>query len=483
MAAASQGGGHAPVHPQRTVTSLWGTLNVDGLENKLPRVLDVMNLWNLDLVCMQEVWTPHSVQEGLRRLASRAGFHLHFGIEAPWDGRGRCSCLATLSRLQLQELGAMEGVTEHERVQFLAVPRGRRAGAVALAKVYGHSGSMTTARRDTFLRQVAQSLRRYDQVGCVMMGDLNCKEDEGAVAEVAANGVLHAVDASFDQLPGATRERGRGRIDQALASTQLVCKRRPQAMGVSDHDLVAYEFEGIKRGERRRVAPRRRVLRTSGLQVADEALEASLSAVDFQYALDQVQMDRAWTLLSDAAEDVLASGAHTGARRSEKWTPVEIEYHVNAEGVSEPVRVRRLQRLCRQMRELRRHPEQQHSLRRACLRRCQALAYLDDRLQALTRWNVEEGLECAEELLAREEASASRRRLDTWHAKMEESVAQQRRRIRRTADERLRRSEELGRVCPRHGVAEALPPLERIDQQEHEWFRLWDRPALAGDAR
>ncbi|CAE7354146.1 unnamed protein product, partial [Symbiodinium sp. CCMP2592] len=110
----------------------------------------------------------------------------------------------------------------------------------------------------------------------------------------------------------------RRRIDFAIQHAQLPAQTVAHHEGPSDHLVVAYTYDVaplMRRG------PRRRVIRSDVTKEQAAASFAEWSPVALQAALEDCDVETAWALLSDSAEDALCDPDECAVRRSEHWHP------------------------------------------------------------------------------------------------------------------------------------------------------------------
>ncbi|OLP28704.1 hypothetical protein AK812_SmicGene48905, partial [Symbiodinium microadriaticum] len=158
----------------------------------------------------------------------------------------------------------------------------------------------------------------------IAIGDFNVTQQHPVLLDYLTSGMLVTGDGCCpgEELPATGpvyRGRRRRRIDYALQHPQLHACELQHLDGPSDHTVVAYGYDFAAPLSRR--GPRRRSLREDLDMVGiAEALEAWDPSPYYQ-ALESGDLDHAWTLLSDVAEDLLCEADSRATPRSANWLP------------------------------------------------------------------------------------------------------------------------------------------------------------------
>ena len=152
------------------------------------------------------------------------------------------------------------------------------------------------------------------------MGDFNTTCDEGATANLVANGIAHDANGFFtDWQP--TRHPGQRCIDYALVSPRVHPQTKQQHPGPRDHDLITYTFPvgpsppGYRRPQLRGINHEH--------TITPQQFQDRWNQQQFQQHLDNHDTTAAWTMLSDVAEDLLSADNSHGLRRSTLWQPIQ----------------------------------------------------------------------------------------------------------------------------------------------------------------
>ena len=138
----------------------------------------------------------------------------------------------------------------------------------------------------------------------LLIGDFNRTPLQQPAARVLASGAWHLADGCLEQ-EISTRKNGRW-IDYCLHSFGIDIKARNQWDGRGDHDIIAYDvFVGRPPPTKSfaQMAPMRR----SGDPIPTDAWENELATIQVQLrqAIEKMDLDTAWRLLSGVAERLL----------------------------------------------------------------------------------------------------------------------------------------------------------------------------------
>ncbi|CAE7549074.1 pol, partial [Symbiodinium necroappetens] len=151
-------------------------------------------------------------------------------------------------------------------------------------------------------------------------------------------------------------------VDFALSTSGIPALARFQHRGPSDHDLVSYDFEWARDNRLLLSAPPRLALCSTLEPVSEEAWSDAWGphASSFTAALHGNDVNKAWCLLSDAAETLLVDPSRPGcatARRSMVAEPRPPPPTSTKSSTVQSHKERRLRHLARRAAELQRHPE------------------------------------------------------------------------------------------------------------------------------
>eukprot|EP00929_Paragymnodinium_shiwhaense_P114301 TRINITY_DN8264_c0_g1_i1.p1 TRINITY_DN8264_c0_g1~~TRINITY_DN8264_c0_g1_i1.p1 ORF type:complete len:1339 (+),score=203.71 TRINITY_DN8264_c0_g1_i1:1133-5149(+) len=430
-----------------------GTLNVQNLAPCLTTVTTLITDNEIDVLCLQETCVTTASRPAMRAALAKCKLHVCFGTD-----------MAIISKAPVHFIKATWDVAAADRYMVVAVPRhGNRP--LWLVNAYGHAHDRVA--RDIFVQQVVEAVISEDQ-DYICIGDWNCQTTEGSMGRLLANGSTIACDDDYRNIMQIkpTRKDGQRVIDYAVGNCRA--ESRVQIEGPRDHDCIIYGFP---------VAKQREWSRPSFARLGDaDAERVPFPTDDFNAAINDDDARRAWTLLSDYAEDVLTPDDAPMAqqRRSQPWEPVLKASSHGREKLHVPVAIRKLERSIRMCDEL--TQSQCGKLRKRLHYRVQDHLY--GVRHDYEKWNVEFAKDTLCELL---QERRERHRQDTFArhaARLAESPRLQRLWIKRAAQEETGVDHPL---APADVETKALTPQDLIAQQETFWCELWNRehPASA----
>ena len=225
---------------------------------------------------------------------------------------------------------------------------------VLVVAVYGFPGD--EAATDVLIRELLQAIDRFGGT-FLLIGDYNTTQHSGAVSHAIRQGQVHALDdASLEaQLP--TNPLRTRRIDFGLSHRRLwaddifnfeTC--------FSDHKVVGYKLAVTLRSEVFR-PPKFVAISSCSEECVRSKFEQLWQPQAFCTLLDRQDVDAAWALLSNLAEEAMAAEP-AGARRSEAWQPSrqEARPQVVSSAGHESFTARALRRLVNQLSQLKAKP-------------------------------------------------------------------------------------------------------------------------------
>ena len=194
---------------------------------------------------------------------------------------------------------------------------GEQSETVLVVAVYFQARNEAVAQQQAseIIASAASTGLRY-----VLIGDFNLEQHQASLGHSIQSGGTHACD-SCDRtgtLPctGPGRKR---RIDFALSHWRLpAASVHHSECYFSDHLAVKYLF--CENAPMALTGPRRRKLADRSNQHIEELFQACQTE-EIKQAIEQVQLDEAWTLLSDIAEQCLCEPGVDSVPRSADWTP------------------------------------------------------------------------------------------------------------------------------------------------------------------
>ena len=154
----------------------------------------------------------------------------------------------------------------------------------------------------------------------VLIGDFNLEQHQAALGFTIQTGGTHACDSCAS--PGSLPHTGPGRkrrIDFALSHWRLPASSvHHQDCYFSDHLVVKYHFQPC--APLAMIGPsRRKVTARTSKHIAE--LFQACQTQDVTQAIEQGNLDEAWVLLSDVAEQCLCEPSANFVPRSAHWTP------------------------------------------------------------------------------------------------------------------------------------------------------------------
>ena len=341
---------------------------------------------------------------------------------------------------------------------------------VTVASYYGCVSDAEVALRG--VEHAVQELKKC-QNSWILLGDFNLEALEEPLAGALARGVAWSWAEAFqgaELLPG-TRATGR-RIDFGLGCGRFFPVSVAQRWSFSDHAQVVYEVDlDAPNGHR---GPTFRPLLAK--PVTEQQWLACWPEDSFTGMLEVDQLDEAWTLLSNTAEDLLAEPGASGHRRAARWRPLPRDHdRSKAANMLEPLTLVQLRRLLRRMSQLSHQPGDQRLRSKAGNQMC-ALLPKAPWLEAVPYFEMEHWTSWMAERIAEEEETQKKAAIDGWRRRIESSeshmVSWIRRREKTHGDlERpMLKPEEVGKYHPVHIVEEATTP----------WMRRWGSNSVAG---
>ena len=444
-----------------------GTLNVATLAGRVATIIALCVTLGLDILALQETRVPQHSRASVEAAFAKAGWHCTLGPSAvSADGKPLYGT-AIVSRVPVVPFA----------LPATLLPQGRGCGVrvhravgrpVLCTNLYLPASSETQAA--AHLRDVFSFLASTGEE-CVLLGDYNLTAQHAPLSEVRALGTWRLADEVVlgDCVMPPTRRDKHGQpcgrcVDFALSTVGLPALARQQNRGPADHDLVSYDFSFARDLRSVPRAPGRLPLASTVEAVSVESWNECWAPCSeaFAEALQQGDLDHAWTLLSDAAEDLLldperpAGGA---ARRSMVLEPKPRPPQSTKAPTVQTHKERSLRRLARRATELSRSPDSpdaavlQRKLRASAA--ALGLSFHGD----LPRL-VAEALEAAAAL----EASSVAFRVANWHKSLQSDSRRMRQWIQR-----------VPAADPRPLGDDPVHPLDIASQEHGKWKQQWTR--------
>ena len=428
-----------------------------------------------DVLCLQELDVPVISVASFTAACRSHGMHVY--LSDATDGFHRTGILSKIPGCALT-VGGIAAV-RCTCALFEVVSNGQYA-KILVASIHACPADSGLALTETKMAVEALRATRFEWV---LFGDFNLdpvfnKEMNQAIAQ----GLAWHWDEPFSCCP-ATRATGK-RLDYALGTGRLFPTGNFQAWTFSDHAIVGYEVDLSEPCGAR--GPARRALCTKPVAV-DKWRCRWGDGADFLLLLSSGQIDEAWALLSDAAEDVLrvedvpfTSGGHGSLRpRSASWKPCVARQCSKAARGAETLLAVQLRRLHRRLLHLRVNPGD-GGLRDVVRRQLRQLSKKVGELCALPLHAPEDGADVVGNLVTRFEGESRDHAIQCWRSRMREAPALLRSWIQR----RAREDSAVSRPVPDADssmLQQAVHPVHVVADAEQEWMRRWACDASACD--
>ncbi|CAE7262781.1 unnamed protein product, partial [Symbiodinium sp. KB8] len=287
----------------------------------------------------------------------------------------------------------------------------------------------------------------------VLLGDYNLEPAEEPMATQLANGFAMSWDGGFE-----------------------TAEPLPARWVFSDHAQVAYDVD--LEDPAGYCGPSFVELRSD--KVSDEAWARRWDDVAFQRALEAKDVDGAWTLLSDTAEDLLRDPSSAmRCRRSSLWRPRARAHPRSKAGrTKEPLVLVALRRLARRLRQLAREPGNSR-LRDKAARQLSGLETSCEWLSEVPFFGMELWADFVEEHIHKMETEQKAASLRSWRSRLEQSEGKAVAWIRRRE---LLKVELAWPVMPATEVhrCKAIHPTRVLQAAEDDWMKLWGRAGTTG---
>ena len=305
----------------------------------------------------------------------------------------------------------------------------------------------------------------------IAIGDFNVTQQHPVLLDYLTSGMLVAGDGCCpgEELPATGpvyRGRRRRRIDYALQHPQLHACELRHLDGPSDHTVVAYSYDFAAPLSRR--GPRRRAFREDLDMVGiAKALEAWDPGPYYQ-ALDSGDLDHAWTLLSDVAEDLLCDTDSRATPRAANWLPSEPAVVKTGKCLVRSAGLRALLKLAERTRVALQRPFD-GPLRRRIVRSLRGVRALVPELGFFQDVDAQmaQEVEALVNTYSGQEAEAAKQ---AWKQRADSDLGVARAYVKRRADALALRDREL---AAGHIPASGRHPAVEVEVQEQVWMDKW----------
>ena len=229
--------------------------------------------------------------------------------------------VALISRVNFRVFKLAEGLATNRCVAgFFEFLCDNEVCQLVIASFYGQSGNApaAAAQAEDVLAACSHSHLPY-----IVAGDFNLEPDESILGEARAMGVVRSLDDASCGAPlPATGPGRKRRIDHGLShwsvAASAILHFDPH---FSDHASVCYDIP--LDAPPFHVGPRRRPMNHDSTEVIADRF-SQVDCAPFREALAQGNVDNAWCILSDWAEDCLTMNDTEAQARSCIWKPQKL---------------------------------------------------------------------------------------------------------------------------------------------------------------
>ena len=324
-----------------------GTLNVRSLMGKVGAVASLATTCGVNVLALQETMLASDSERATSAAFKAAGWEFHRGPQGASASGAVAAGVAFITDVPSQVVDIPEELEFGGRVMAIKVARVAQRPLLAMC-VY--MPARDRVQGNSVAAEVVQWARNTGEE-FVLLGDWNRPEDTYPLAGYLAKGTVWTMDGEQLRRDGTFRRAGKltTHSDYGLASPRLLVDGRTQHLGVADHDLVTYQLRAFPEEDSRRWQPQRRLV---AAEPADWDTIWTHFAADFDEAVINSDLDQAWQLLSQAAEDAMADQEGRPPRpRALPGRPVAQERHQTRTKELQTLLERRLRRVARRASE------------------------------------------------------------------------------------------------------------------------------------
>ena len=317
------------------------------LTGKVGAVASLATTCGVNVLALQETMLASDSERATSAAFKAAGWEFHRGPQGASASGAVAAGVAFITDVPSQVVDIPEELEFGGRVMAIKVARAAQRPLLAMC-VY--MPARDRVQGNSVAAEVVQWARNTGEE-FVLLGDWNRPEDTYPLAGYLAKGTVWTMDGGQLRRDGTFRRAGKltTHIDYGLASPGLLVDGRTQHLGVADHDLVTYQLRAFPEEDSRRWQPQRRLV---AAEPADWDTIWTHFAADFDEAVINSDLDQAWQLLSQAAEDAMADQEGRPARpRALPGRPVVQERHQTRTKELQTLLERRLRRVARRASE------------------------------------------------------------------------------------------------------------------------------------
>ena len=436
---------------------------------KTAAILDLVK--HCQIIVLQEVNINALSTPGVMEQWRKLGYSYFPGPEDPSCGEHRVAILCSLPSRAI----GLDFDGDQSRICAIQCEIKTDSGyfKFCVASFYGQVNA-TSVSKECALNAV-QAIRRFS-LPWAALGDWNLTHDE--MSYIFSHGLARCFDEDFqivDMLPPTCI--GTRRIDFGIG-----CGLWPtctsQSAGVADHDCVQYELDVSYSVQCLAMHPRRQVSWDSEAEIHQLFL-AQWCPERFQRLLLQNELDEAWTLLSNIAEECMCDEDSRCPPSSSppSWYKKDLGHRRTI--TPESVSLRRLKRLHRRLVQWQKDPDVdgQADLLRKLEMNLHSLTRIFRELEHVHLSNLQLAIQKVEEVINDQTQHESDRRLQHWSCKINENQHF------RNAWVKLREQAVQNQQCsmPKPGVPQrwnALHPAHVLAEACSNWTEVWTRKVV-----
>ena len=440
--------------------------------SKVQATLDLINNNLADLISLQEIDVHAFGAVAYTKEWRRAGCSLVLSSPEVGSQKHR---VGLVSRLPIRPVLLPSTVSARAAAGLIQVSIQDALYPLLVVASYGYPGDQhaTDALVDALVAFAKSFGGRF-----VLFGDWNATDDEGAIARHACEGSLNCLDSAFPFALPCTNPRRTRRIDFAVSDFRVSASEVSHIEGPWDHVSVCYTLD-LSSCFRGFVLPKRSALRTPDACTDHARWTACWSQEAFDRALQSHDLEMAWRLLSDTAEQALqdpdSHSNHHAVPRSSAFEPrgySEIPHARTATSGQESRGTQGLRRLRNRLVQLS-HDPCDPCLRANISASLCGLRKLVPELPHMPLAQLEHFAQCVQDLYDSYVTSEKEARIFRWKCMVQESPNKQVAWLRRRADLAL---ELQARPLPVTDVATAIHPISVLKEHGPKWEKLWTYP-------
>ena len=432
------------------------TLNVQVLGPRLKRIWKMIDIYHLDVLCLQEVKVTETSWPAIRAAARKQGLQAALAcFHTDEAGRRSADCMV-LSKLPLQQMKDLSVPHAHRTVLTTVEIPGR--GQVLVASIHCCPGDLVESR--SLVMALLEESRRLGKP-LAILGDFNLIPGQGIVGEAEMKGWLQLPETDQERI-APTRHGGR-HIDFLMSSHGLdwIDRRQHEVVGMADHDLVSYVLPCGQ--PRTHLVPRQAPPITRENVVDDEEFDSAFKEYEdeFRDAAHHRDTKSMWDILSRTAETLLIQDDASLPQRH--WIPKLTRIQPGKDICRRSCLLSKLHKLEGYARHVAQYPLDFQTAD-TMEKEQRSLAIRVEHIAALDLYS-QEGRRELQTIVEARETSEQQRRVGDWQREIAESDAK--------AFAWLRRDPAIDKVS---AVRSSLWPQNIVDEEAVKWQQIWDAP-------